>query len=989
MPRLIYRGNTTNNFGKFLPAPYVEKVVIGTRELELTTSTFVNSPTNEIASIGSVLNHEVYQYVVFLADYEGSDDSIEELLSRSENIFTTIQRSIEGTLEAGDNPSSSPWGKYFNSTSFGDPAFYTAMFVMEHYWDTFVDTSGPYCYVDFASPTPFDIESDADGTPTNLDIVFDEEGTRYIKIIKESSLEHPPFANLDTSGLFPYCDNVFLFTFTSAAVINWETIGDLTDQEKNILLKEISDVSYEKIIEDGEPVSQTENIWVDKNNFPYDDTPLQSITSDFYKSEKITHQDIVDTFNDLLAEYEEAVEVDSKLKKAVDNIAYVLSVYAEKPQLMPQLNLLRKTFESKSTVDGVGKLYVRFRGAIFNVNKAIIKEDRLFKQLIINPKIIDGRDLPIVDSWSQLHDGHTFEDYEIVYDHWYMGSEVITYQRTPDNEVEEETSIFSHGFFFFDYEKLRNFCNATQIFELSKMEDYFGKEIISTEVLTVNNQKFYKVYWDQDPDLHSIDEENLLMKSYTNTTPRTYMYEHASTSGWSALGAPGAGNKPYIESYEGTDDDAVETIYYSYVRLRSFNLARSTGLDGYRLMCCEFRNIYDDYNYDFSDLGDTHFYYLSIEVTDNTVDVIKDIIDSYVAYMESFYEDYLEIATDACGYNEVDGKFNQFFIDGMEEMYGSDYSTAPWIIMPIVYNMHKDLLYDEFGGSRDDLIESAKILSQKLSPFTGTLGEIERFYERIVTLFDTFYAGYDYDLSDIADGTAEPPELDIPALLYTLELDDADTNTRVYGQHCFQMGNAYDTGATPADAASKPDGDGDVEDPDCGAVITAEFFGEPMICARDIGDYLMEYIEDVLTPAVKEGYEAYVYSNPTSHFAGLGWEGTVSYLGGPTTAIDAYLIAGWADILAAWGRVAANPNVSDYYNHLKDNWDYITDDMERGAPLYLIIFQFFEWSPTGMSEFWGSGNALNYLLVYMFEAYDQGIEFWASSFDPDWNANVD
>lgn len=815
MSRLIYKGNTVNNFGKFLPAPYIDKVVVYNNQIVLTTSIFVNSPSDEAESIAEEIDDEIYQYVIFLAEHEASDGSIAEFLGKEEDLFTILERSA---MFSGY--------KYWSPTT----AFDHAMSLTAAHWDTAYDYPGPYCYI--STIEPFTEETDDDEV-INTEITYDEEGNRFVKYTQETTYDS------DDYEMFPGLKNVYVLTFTTAVDINFGQIASMKDQKRNQYLKEISDVSYEKIIEDGEVVSQTENIWVDKNNFPYDDTPLQSITSNFYKAENITHQDIIDTFNNLLTEYDKAVEVDSKLKKAVDNIAYVLAIYGHQPQLMPQLNLLRKTFESKSTIDGVGKLYVRFRGVVFNVNKAIMQEDRLFKKLIINPKIIDARDLPIVEEWEQIE----VEDYgynEILYDKWYIDTRVVYFSKTDTAQNE----AFTEGYFFFDYKKLVDTCNAAQIFDISKLEQYFGDSIINTTVLRVKDAQLFKIYESDVGSMH------LLMRASTSNNPQTTIYGHAGE-----IEPTGEYERSATMAIANERNPGEE--YYSYLRLRSFNLAQSTGLGGYQLMCWEFRDIWDHSNTE--RYNAPFYYYATVETQDKTVDVIKDIISSYINYVNAFMSDYLEIARDLCGYNEFTGEFNDFFINGMESTYGSDLATAPWIMMPVVYNIHRDLLYDQFSGDTDKLIENAKLTSQKISPFTGTLTELELFYERILEIYNTFYDGYNYNLSDIADGTASAPETPaIPALLYTLEAD-SDANTREDSIYFVDMPDIYDSG----EHAGTPDGsgrdawasgDGDDEDIDYGTV-DGSFFGAGSISIESVPGYIREYVHNEIWDALQAGWE--------------------------------------------------------------------------------------------------------------------------------------
>ena len=549
-----------------------------------------------------------------------------------------------------------------------------------------------------------------------------------------------------------------------------------------------SNVSYEKIIENNAVRPQTEVAWLDKQGNPYDGVPLQSMTSEYYKAEKITHKAIVKNFENLVDEYEKQRESNSALDGALTNISYVLGVYGEQADLIPQLNLLRKTFPSTSTATPVGRLYVRFRKRIFNNNLTIVKEGKLFKQLIVNPKIVDSREVP-AESWTQglkpsyqyvgddvdLGGGYEAGVYSTVHSHnespayaglalfsdngattdqWWVTVEEVA----ADSAVgtgEGRYNIITSGFIFFDFEKVAQSSSLSQVLDVAMVEDYFGKEITSERIQYVKARLTRGPTEESDIDYSSdlIDEygygeiagdeydQTIHCFSMTNNIPaECYVARDAQSR--TALAT--WGNKK------------------SYMYPRSFNLASENGLGGYRLACFEFQDLMGgndnllsqetdfDTAYDSSTLG-TYFgsdgnddpqwqYVFQLSLQDYTLDIVGELITNYQTNL-AIFEEYKDQAAEICGYNNVDGHFNQFFIDAMTEEHGSDLANAPWIMMPLVFCIHSDLVFNQFNGDVDSAIEEAKSISMKISPYTGILDEVESFWTRVETLYSENYGG--------------------------------------------------------------------------------------------------------------------------------------------------------------------------------------------------------------------------------------------------------
>tara|TARA_R110002110_G_scaffold151268_1_gene343375 strand:+ start:235 stop:1536 length:1302 start_codon:yes stop_codon:yes gene_type:complete len=192
--------------------------------------------------------------------------------------------------------------------------------------------------------------------------------------------------------------------------------------------------------------------------------------------------------------------------------------------------------------------------------------------------------------------------------------------------------------------------------------------------------------------------------------------------------------------YDGGDD-------YSYIAVRSINMAGKDGLHSsvfdhdYRLMAFEFQ---DYYNANISEgayngpTGDK--YEVTVQFSDNTAELAKALIQSYSDMMALLFEYTLEAYED-CNYGNVSEQFNPHFITAMTERYADDPNRAPWVQAPLIFAMHRDLLYDDFGGDKLKIAEYAASKSIQISPAAGTPSDIQDFYiESIEALWDEYYS---------------------------------------------------------------------------------------------------------------------------------------------------------------------------------------------------------------------------------------------------------
>ena len=84
--------------------------------------------------------------------------------------------------------------------------------------------------------------------------------------------------------------------------------------------------------------------------------------------------------------------------------------------------------------------------------------------------------------------------------------------------------------------------------------------------------------------------------------------------------------------------------------------------------------------------------------------------------------------------------FNQFFIDQMEELYGANLTTSPWIKASALYHYFIDILYDVYQGDVDVIKAAAAETAYNISPITGNIPQLESFYNELSELTITIEA---------------------------------------------------------------------------------------------------------------------------------------------------------------------------------------------------------------------------------------------------------
>lgn len=183
------------------------------------------------------------------------------------------------------------------------------------------------------------------------------------------------------------------------------------------------------------------------------------------------------------------------------------------------------------------------------------------------------------------------------------------------------------------------------------------------------------------------------------------------------------------------------TIINQYVAQRNIDFATqdASGIGDKQLLAFEFQNIDQKATLHKWDSRVTDKYDVKLKIKDFTKNALLGVIAQYIATKGSFQQ-YVWDAELACSYNNIDGVFNDFFADSMTRRYSILPAAAPWINAVSTYIKHIDFLTNKYGGDESLMLLAAKEQIQKISPKTGTLEQVQAFYERFSSLYEQFYA---------------------------------------------------------------------------------------------------------------------------------------------------------------------------------------------------------------------------------------------------------
>jgi len=693
MSELTFKGNTVSKFGTYLPAPYIDRIeLLDDRVTTYISLFFVSSGDDTVdADIITHLNSNINVYCmhawstgVSYSTFGYSESDWQSVVNGEVNVFKALYEARTSYLIDSLN-------------AVQDTSISTNMNQTSTDWTKAEDT--------YSEEGQRIIRFQ-----TSVDYLFDDSAAAF------GSMSNP-FDLAESAGL-KVPEFWYTFAYTSTYEYNSTTIEDELENIK-LLANKTSDVSYEKVYSEGK-IRRLYTQYFDAEDVIYDDIPLESLGGFYYTTDSITHDQIKTYFEDLVTEFRSRAETMedsdelSDLENMLDNISSALSGYGDTATLLIQLNYLRDLFTSKSNGDIVGKLYLRFRKRIYRTNEAIEGGTLLQNRITRNPKIVDSKSSEATEGYATTsYDEDWPSNYQnYLYDNTYYS--LNTYLDDADANV-----YYNKGYFFFDYEKAwRQTSELSQYINVNKLCKLWG-------LLPVYS-KF------------RVNEAKLTRKKLSDST----YYTTLSTTLYPGLSYPRSQYYSWSYAAGGIYDPWTSGIAEnSYVVLRNFLPVEespwafgSDEIDNYHLMCFEFKDEFGTYDPD-----DYEEYEISVEIDDNSLEVLCTLVDHYYELYEDL-ESYFNSSKEDCAHDTETGDFKPFFIDAMDNLYGETLETSPWYRAAVLYNMHRDLLFNTFDGDWEALIENAEEIVDTIGPYTGNKFSLEVFVQNFIDLYNDNYS---------------------------------------------------------------------------------------------------------------------------------------------------------------------------------------------------------------------------------------------------------
>ena len=687
MSGLVFEGDIVFSTGEYLPAPYINKIFVDETEITIENFIFLDdyNDVNLVDSDGNVSNsREIYKQQVSGLNYyimllEGfSEETYESIIKNETNPILFYHQYFE-QKDAG-------------SQELDDTAISMYLF-------------------DAISESQKDFFSESG-----------ERVTAYSTQNLSTNLEPP-----ERGGTFNKINYVFCFSSTFDYFSDSQTLDEGTFN-RTLFDLQIGDVSYEKIYEDGELALKDALRFYDANDNLYEKIPLQAVDKSVYKIDLISHDYIKENIEDLLSEYSAQYNSETgndELKNIMNAIYATLETYYEDYDIVPRLDVIRKTFPDKTPVSTVGKLYKRFSKRIYNINKSIASAEGLFKRITYNSKIVDLRSIEVGDVSAPSYDplGDLYGEY--IYTDW---------KAVRLNPADENHVVFGH--FFFDYEKaLRTRTDISKVLDVNKLEEFglhipyenytidfvgisrgdgSGNGVLDMSSVYDTSSKYpyvnvtvFKAGTDDDQVEIALSRTDLTYLTNMSTTP--YGAANTDTSIMDAGGyVTSLLNRAYTPIYDDVSD-----------------------IENYRLMC------YELLEYQLKE--DTSGYDVTVNLIDTTSELISSLSELAYAAYEAIGE-YYETTQEECVFNSDLGRFNEFFAEGAMAAYLDSPQTAPWFTAPVIYLMQLDLFFDtSFDGDLESIENEAKNITARINPVNGTKDAIEQFYTDFGDLIDAIY----------------------------------------------------------------------------------------------------------------------------------------------------------------------------------------------------------------------------------------------------------
>jgi hypothetical protein len=192
-----------------------------------------------------------------------------------------------------------------------------------------------------------------------------------------------------------------------------------------------------------------------------------------------------------------------------------------------------------------------------------------------------------------------------------------------------------------------------------------------------------------------------------------------------------------------SDTEIPSYAQWSYLMWRNYDFAYDEKVpDSYRMACFAYNYYVDD---DIAIAGPDAMH-LEVNVRDRS-DRIIYYLKSIMNGIDSDFQEYVDMASENCAYNTFDSSFNDFFTNHMDDLYGDNMMSAPWLRAAAAYVIFDDLFYGRYGGEFGIVMDAARAIADSINPYTGDLDSVLDYGQKVRDMRDQMRALY----SDLYD----------------------------------------------------------------------------------------------------------------------------------------------------------------------------------------------------------------------------------------------
>lgn len=703
MSGLMFEGDTLNRFGKKFPRPFIEKIILKPNsQIDVSVSMFFEIPALEQEAESFINQLETNQDILLTVSLCSSHKFNEAVSSGNFLILGRDRASLGASVR-------SP----------GDSQLIIKSFLFS---DLFTNSGD----------VEVQIQND----------IFNSEGKRFLKLFSTVNF------TADTESY------EYVISFTRNRDTDSNVVGF---SNANFVRSQTSDLIYERVFNsDGKVNRDPIQSYQEQSGVFYYQTPLASLQMTYHKTDDFGHKDIINAVGAINQKYS---------NDESNSISYILSEFSDSPRLFVRLQRALDNFTDKTRVSDIGKLYNEISAYIVQTNPLITAQARLEKRQFSNIKVKDLRREPVpLDTTSRtestnldfMRSTSTFLPEPVIsrslkalikvpdnIDSNYLeiplhGPALAT--ASPPIDINRYFKLVTNGYFFFDYEKALNYkseiskflnpYNIQQIFGRGALGAFFKIEkfeITKAKLLA----KPIETKYTYNPQTQTCDRYDFDGQYNSNNSMNFKASPGESTDGtYDLTDGVGSIQIPVLRFYK-----FKEEAYDTLVAQRGFDTIE--GLGGYRLACFEL-NDYENYGNIFDQTLDRKLQ-TEIEITDRTMNFYDTFIKDKIHTVRDNLKKYLNFADDFCSYNNIDGRFNDFFVSAIKNEFDSPY---PWEEAPLFFTLFQQMLkasYHDGGARRREAalidMETAKktILEEisLISPETGTLEDLQFFYEQL------------------------------------------------------------------------------------------------------------------------------------------------------------------------------------------------------------------------------------------------------------------